>query len=352
MALPQVVARLKKVVTRVSGSLFLFLAFTPRVQSQQLSTNPPNVKWQQINTEKFQIIFPEGFDREAQRVANTLQHIHGPLSRTLGREPRKIPIILQNRNAVSNGFVTLGPRRSEFYTMPPQDYTLLGTNNWLDLLAVHEFRHIVQYDKTLQGASKLAYYLFGEYGLSVAGNLALPNWFWEGDAVGAETAFTASGRGRTPDFDLLFRTNALTRRPYSYNKQHLGSFKDPVPNHYVLGYHFTSFGRRHYGPDFWEKVIDHATGRFFVPFIFSKAMRYETGYRLPANYHRMVHELDSLWTQQAESVTETPATVLTQRRNSTYTHYEFPNELPDGSIVALKSGLGDVPQFVKINANG
>jgi hypothetical protein len=142
----------------------------------------------------------------------------------------------------------------------------------------------VQYDKARQGASKLMYYLGGDYGLSIANNVAIPNWFWEGDAVGAETAFTHSGRGRTPDFDLLYRTNLLSGRHYSYNKQHLGSFKDPVPNHYVLGYHFTTYGRRHYGADFWSKVVKDAANRFYAPFVFSSALRYETGYRLPANY--------------------------------------------------------------------
>ncbi|QMU31106.1 TolB-like translocation protein [Adhaeribacter radiodurans] len=318
----------------------------------QLNTNPPNVSWKQINTEKFQVIFPSEFEKEAQRVANTLQYLHAPLSHTLGREPRRLPLILQNRNAIANGFVTLAPRHSEFYTMPTQDYTLLGTNRWLDLLSVHEFRHVVQYDKAWQGTSKLAYYLFGDYGLSVANNLALPNWFWEGDAVGTETAFTNSGRGRTPDFDLLYRTNLLNGRNYSYNKQHLGSFKDPVPNHYVLGYHLTTYGRRHYGPEFWGKVVDQAASRFFIPFIFSTAMRYETGYRLPANYRRMQHELDSLWTQQTAQIKPTEATVITKRKSSTYTNYEFPQELSDGSIVALKSGLGDYPHFVKIAADG
>jgi hypothetical protein len=67
---------------------------------------------------------------------------------------------------------------------PPQDPNLLGTNNWLDLLAVHEFRHVVQNDKALTGISKLAYYLFGNNGLGVVSSLTAPNWFKEGDAVG------------------------------------------------------------------------------------------------------------------------------------------------------------------------
>ena len=46
---------------------------------------------------------------------------------------------------VSNGNVALAPRKSELYTMPSQD----PTDDWLEHLCVHEFRHVVQLDKDL-----------------------------------------------------------------------------------------------------------------------------------------------------------------------------------------------------------
>ncbi|HEX8530789.1 MAG TPA: hypothetical protein VF646_12245, partial [Cytophagales bacterium] len=166
-----------------------------------LGQNPAGLRWFQVRTPRFRVIYPEGFEREAQRTANTLQHVYGPVSRGLGRQPRPISIVLQNQTAVSNGFVTLTPRRSEFFTTPPQDVALLGNNDWLDLLAVHEFRHVVQYDKALTGFSRGMYYLFGNNGLSLVSS-TVPSWFWEGDAVGTETALTEGGRGRIPAFDM------------------------------------------------------------------------------------------------------------------------------------------------------
>ncbi len=59
---------------------------------------------------------------------------------------------------VSNGNVALAPRKSELYTMPSQD----PTDDWLEHLCVHEFRHVVQLDKVNQGLTKDLYYLFGE----------------------------------------------------------------------------------------------------------------------------------------------------------------------------------------------
>jgi len=43
--------------------------------------------------------------------------------------------------------------------------------------------------------------------------------------VATETAFTRSGRGRIPNFDLVFRTNLMEGRTFNYHKQYLQSIK-------------------------------------------------------------------------------------------------------------------------------
>ena len=59
--------------------------------------------------------------------------------------------------------------------------------------------------------------------------VAAPQWFWEGDAVATETAFTPSGRGRIPNFGLVLRTNLLEGRTFNYHKQYLRSYKHNIP---------------------------------------------------------------------------------------------------------------------------
>ena len=94
----------------LSGSAGLLMAQDFPV----LDTNPASVKWRQIKTEDFRIIFPSGFEPTAQRMANTFQYIREPESRSLGTPSvSRMPVILQNRSSVSNGFVSLAPRRSE-----------------------------------------------------------------------------------------------------------------------------------------------------------------------------------------------------------------------------------------------
>ena len=189
-------------------------------QSTQVLENlPPSIKWYQLNTPHFKIIYPEGFSDQGQRMANTMEHIYQPAARSLGVNPKKnFPIILQNQNSISNGFVTLGPRRSEFFTMSPQRANLLGNNDWLDLLALHEYRHVVQYDRSRTGLTGFIRHLFGEYSQAAVASTTVPSWFWEGDAVGIETSLSTSGRGRMPQFNAAYRANLLTKGAFNYNK--------------------------------------------------------------------------------------------------------------------------------------
>src|SRR3546814_8565078 len=83
--------------------------------------NPPGLKWKQMETPHFQVIFPEVLLGEARRTAEILEYFRPYESSPLRDFPEKTPILLQNQTVISNGFVTLAPRRAEFYMTPPQN---------------------------------------------------------------------------------------------------------------------------------------------------------------------------------------------------------------------------------------
>jgi len=61
------------------------LAYVPAFsQSTTVLDNNPNLKWKQVKTPNFNVIFPTGFEVQAMRMANTLEHIRIPESKTLG----------------------------------------------------------------------------------------------------------------------------------------------------------------------------------------------------------------------------------------------------------------------------
>ncbi len=334
---------------------FLCLHFNASVFAQlpDMQQNPPSQRWKQLNTPNFRVIYPTNMENDAQRTANTLEHIYKVEGASLERNPKPISILLQNQNAISNAFVTIVPRRSEFFTMPSQDYNFIGTNDWLNLLMIHEFRHVVQYEKSKTGFNKFVYKIFGNLALGGLGAVSVPNWFWEGDAVGMETALSPSGRGRIPNFDLLYRTNLLERGAFTYNKSHLRSLKNQIPNHYVLGYLFTTHLRQQtQNGKIWSPIVGRAFGQSIIPFTFSNSIKKFSGKYVVKTYQSMNQSLDSMWRKQIQNLPITEATVLNQRKSKVYTDYQFPQYLSDGSVIALKSGLGDIQTLVKIDKNG
>ncbi len=320
------------------------------LQAQEiLENNPPSVKWYRVNTPNFRVLYPKGFEEQAQRVANTLEHIREPEAKSLGVRPKKISIILQNQSSVSNGFVSIVPKRSEFYTMPPQDYNFGGTIDWLDQLATHEYRHIVQFERANTGFNRVLYYLFGPATLSAMALTSVPQWFWEGDAVATETAFTHSGRGRIPNFGLVLRTNLQEGRVFDYNKQYLRSYKNNIPDHYVFGYHMISYLRKRTSdPDIWGKIGKRTWNVPFIPFAFSNAIKKESGLRLPQLYNEMALDLQKTWKAEENSLHITPYEPAIKRNTNAYTDYRYPQILADGGVLALKSGIGDIAQFVVV----
>src|SRR5690349_7027864 len=112
-------------------SVFLFISFLSTHAQTVLKNNPPSVKWYHVATPNFRVLYSDGFEKEAQRVANSLEQVRDAGAQSLGSRPRRMTFILQNQSAISNGFVSILPRRSEFYAMPSQDYNFIGTNDWL-----------------------------------------------------------------------------------------------------------------------------------------------------------------------------------------------------------------------------
>ena len=317
-----------------------------------ISQNPPGLRWQEVRTPHFRVLYPAGLDTAAQRTAQRLEAVHGPDGATLGVSAHPIAVVLQNQTTVSNGFVTFLPRHAEFFTTPQQGQGL-GTVDWLDGLVVHEFRHVNQFDKAREGFGHVTHALLGDGGLGVAA-VGVPQWFFEGDAVGTETALTRSGRGRIPYFGLGLRGNLLSGRLYSYQKAVNGSLRDNVPDWYVLGYFMTSYAKVHYGPDVWSRVLDRYYRFPFYPFSFSNSLRRTTGLRVEDLYQRTMRELDSTWrAEQAARPAPTPVRELAgQAGTRVFTQYQYPQYVNDSTIIALKTGLNNIPQLVLLSHHG
>ncbi len=223
------------------------------------------------------VIFPVGLDSAGLRVANIIRLMNGAIQPTIGFKQRQISILLQNQTTITNGYVGLAPFRSEFYLTPEQNSFDIGSLWWPEQLAIHEFRHVQQYNNFNVGFSHTLKVLFGEGGQALANDVAIPNWFFEGDAVFNETHVSEQGRGRLPWFFDGFRALWADGRNYSYMKLRNGSLRDFTPDWYPLGYILVSYGRDKYGDDFWKKVTQDAAAYKGVFYPLDKAIKKYSG---------------------------------------------------------------------------
>jgi hypothetical protein len=259
------------------GFLFsVYILIFSFLSAQQFGGNPPSLKWKQINSDTARIIYPTGLDRQAQRVAAVV-HFLAAKNTSLGNRLHKINIVMQNQGTIANGYAGLGPLRSEFFMTPSVNNFDLGSIGWAEQLALHEYRHIQQFNNFRTGLSNMMYYLFGEEGLALAINASIPDWFYEGDAVYNETVHTEQGRGRIPFFTNQYRLLWLANKNYSWMKLRNGSLKDFVPSHYHLGYMLVNYGYEKYGADFWKKVTQDAAAFKGLFYPFQHAIKKYTG---------------------------------------------------------------------------
>ncbi len=234
---------------------FVYLVFSSLVaRSQSFGGIPHSLHWKQISTDTARIIFTSGMETQAEQVASIVHALSRSTLYTIGTQQRKINIVFQNQITVSNGYVQLAPFKSEFELTADQNSFSLGSLPWQQQLAIHEYRHVQQYNNYRIGLSKGFYYLFGEGGQELANDLSLPNWFWEGDAVYQETLVSNQGRGRLPYFFNGNRALWAGQKDYSWMKLRSGSLRDYTPDWYPVGYMLVAYGREQYGPEFWKNV--------------------------------------------------------------------------------------------------
>ncbi|MGI8952491.1 MAG: TolB family protein [Chitinophagaceae bacterium] len=315
--------------------------------AQQFGGNPSSVKWKQINTDTVRIIFPQGLDSMAERIAALTHFQQKYYASTIGDKIRKISIVLQKDVTYSNGEVELGPYRSEFFLMPSINAFELGAQSWADNLSIHEFRHVQQYSNFREGLSKTIYYLFGENGQAVANAASIPDWFFEGDAVYNETKLSEQGRGRLPFFFAGYRSLYDAEKNYSYIKLRNGSFKNYVPDHYQLGYLLVAYGREEYGEDFWRKVTSDAVR--FKP-LFYPLQNAVKKYGEIA-YDEFVKNAFNFYQQQwnNDSAINNIQWFTSIQKNNVI-NYKYPYATEDSSLIVLKNSYKTISAFYKINA--
>jgi hypothetical protein len=333
---------MKKLISFV----FIIHFFLFHTNAQTTGNHPSDVDWLYIENENIRVIYPKNTEEQAKRIADVINHIKFHNTESVGSKSKKIDLILQTQQVSSNGFVTVAPFRSEFFGTPPQNFSSLGSTDWLDLLAIHEYRHVLQYSNLDRGFTKFLHIINGDIGWGGSISFKIPSWYLEGDAVLSESLLTENGRGRNPFFFKEQRALLLNNIEYSYMKANNGSYKDIVPNRYPLGFVMVNYLRNNSNFTIGAEVLSRS-GATISPFwTFSQALKSLTGLTT-ANLYKQSHaDIQKRWKQEISDKSLTTSKSISSENKKIVTNYTFPYYDNNNGIYCIKDSYKTTSEIV------
>lgn len=258
--------------------LFLFLNSSAFAQFYPTQYRPPGLDWQQLQTPHFKIVFPQGEDSAAWRTAHILEGEYDEVQELADGSLSNFPVILNNYNDRSNGFVSATHFRSEIEIPPIKGKSLNPqSGNWLEAVEPHELVHALHFSNTGGfGLGGLVRLFSPDFARSLHG--AIPSGITEGLATYHETESVAphGGRGNHPYFYNQF--NAVFESPERWSMGQMVHYPErtrPFDRHYIGGYEFTAWLQKAYGEQTSRDALNFYTD---LPFLgYGVALKHATG---------------------------------------------------------------------------
>lgn len=328
------------------SSALLFLVQILSAQYYETGQDPASIKWKQIKTGRFTVIFPENYGPGGIAYAKSLEEAYSKLLLLFPEKKFNIPVVIHNYSIQSNGYVAWAPRRMELYPTPEQNTIPLSPEKQL---AVHELTHVLQLEALNRGFSKGMSLFFGEQFTGIVASL-LPIWFLEGDAVFAESALTQSGRGRDPSFQKPLKALIVgNKKRFSYDKIINGSYKDFVPDNYQTGYQMVTWALTRNDPQIWNKVLKYTAEEPFTINPVNISLSRSSGLRKKTLWNETADTLKTLWTKDISRSNPADYEVANPDKHGKYINYNSPVYAGSDSIIAIKTSLSSPSSFVLIN---
>lgn len=247
------------------------LAATAKAQPRD-----PDLHWYTIETRHFAVHYHEPLEILARRVAAIAERVHESLPPLLGHRPdERTHVILTDDSDSANGSASAQPRNViRLFASSPRPLSPLGDyDDWMTLLFVHEYTHILHLDNT-GGIPEIINTIFGKI---YTPNAVQPRWFIEGLATYEESARTAGGRLRSTLFEAFLRMDALRDRLLDLDQLSNNVDRWPQSNiWYLYGSRFVAFIAEQYGDDAL-KQISAQYGSEPLPYGLNRVCRRVTG---------------------------------------------------------------------------
>ena len=315
----------------------------------------PFGRWSTIGTEHFRIVYPEGMDSLARAYVIDLERWRPLVGQSAGVAPGglqwgRTPVILHPHYPYSNGSVAWAPKRMDLYTHP-EPYGSLPLS-WMTQLTTHESRHVAQMQLAYRRPFRWVNFLVGEMWPGAVSALYTPPTLLEGDAVVAETALTASGRGRTADFLNYYHLAFDNGDWRDWYKWVYGSYKKAGPDYYTVGY-MTVAGMRYFydQPTFTADYLNHVTRHPLPVAALQRYIRKVSGKSFKKTFRGIMEGFHDIWAEEADARGPFMEMEQVTRKHAFATDYRNGSWVDD-SYYALKGGKDLAERLVRIDTDG
>ena len=338
--------------------IFIFISLpcvNANAQFSLTGSDPAAVRWRQMETENFRLIFQKGEDSLARIYGAELENARLRIARSSGyligqSYKAKMPVVLHSRYVLPNASVTWAPKRMDIFTVnDPYEPTAMP---WVRNLAIHEGRHAAQMQFGADRGNKVLHWFFGEMAAGAFAGIYPGPAFLEGDAVVAETALSRSGRGRQADF-LEYMMPAFDCGDWrDYYRWFYGSNKLYTPDYYRVGYMLIAGTRVFFNdPLFTQEYFDRVVRKGWL-FNLQKTVKSASGKSFNESFRTIEENFQQLW--NIEAAVREPFMPSRQISRRPRMHSEYNGSVlgGDSRIYSLKSGMATPNCLVRLDPNG
>jgi hypothetical protein len=213
--------------------------------------------WKSVSTKHFRIYYKDKWETEAVEVLKTLEYYSPYLEKLTGNHKGQVPFTIEDSGNLINGYADIVSTRIVLYSYPPTSDELAVCENWWQLVACHEYIHMLQMTRE-GGIPKLLRMGFSNY---LYPQIHQPAWMTEGITVYGESQFSPyTGRLNGGTYPSTIKALAAQGKMPSQVKASYYSFDTPHASFYTFGGAFYSYLAKTYGEERFSELFGDMSG--------------------------------------------------------------------------------------------
>ncbi len=348
----------KRISSRLISLIILILiSYRAPHKTEAAQYFDPAFKWKSLKTEHFWIHYHQGLEPVALKMTELAESVHRELVREIGWKPSmRTDVVLVDSSDLSNGMAMPFPyNRVEIYISRPMNGSVLSTfDNWLKLVFLHEYTHILNIDMISGFPSATRNFP----GRCCFPNAFVPVWVQEGSSVLHESMGNGMGRNNSSYVDMIIRMEVLSGEFKSISEASHFPRSWPRGNvPYLYGGLFIDYLEKRYGKRSFaefmhensDNLIPYSDNIYPIPCLFNKDAKDVYGKSFPRLWKEWEKFIKEKYTLQYRSITEKPLTP-----EKIISHHENDSLLPrfnssGTSIFYIKKSSRDQDRLTEYN---